>query len=351
MTPRRASGTSSGAAAPRATSAGCLTSVEQCPFCAEEALLQKGPTVTTAPVDDTQSRYLTPRGGSTGNSRKPRASLVSSQPLPARLLSLQRWVETYMYSKDQEALRACLPYLSLEVLEYLATVGIRTGWMSVKLFAELPAPVVTEEAAAPSATAAVSFFTVPPLSELRVVSGGEAKELLGLPRFYPGGAESERIGSSLNYGDTRFFGLQERIELSKRRLHAAGGSVLLMGDINACDVFLVLARQDVKDSRKELTVWGRARRKTATRRASSVGSSIKAEDEVGDSVAAEASSLPDELFLLAHSLDDYLRLAAAFGWVYGWQLAYSSCGAPLRSLPWLRFFNASALDAALELHQ
>lgn len=56
-----------------------------------------------------------------------------------------------------------------------------------------------------------------------------------------------------------------------------------------------------------------------------------------------------EFFCIASSLDNYFRLGAAFGWVYGWQLCYCSVGPPVSSIPWLRLFNASAYQAAKAL--
>eukprot|EP00796_Vickermania_ingenoplastis_P001615 gene1615-985_t len=53
-----------------------------------------------------------------------------------------------------------------------------------------------------------------------------------------------------------------------------------------------------------------------------------------------------ELFCIADSLDGYFRLGAAFGWIYGWQLCYSSLGPPVTSIPWLRLFNPSAYQAS-----
>ncbi|EKF38190.1 hypothetical protein MOQ_001604 [Trypanosoma cruzi marinkellei] len=55
----------------------------------------------------------------------------------------------------------------------------------------------------------------------------------------------------------------------------------------------------------------------------------------------------DELFFIAATLGDYLRLGSAFSWVYGWQLCYAPQGPPPRSLPWLKLFSPTALSAAI----
>ncbi|KAH9600876.1 hypothetical protein LSM04_000561 [Trypanosoma melophagium] len=51
----------------------------------------------------------------------------------------------------------------------------------------------------------------------------------------------------------------------------------------------------------------------------------------------------EELFFIAASVEDYLRLGSAFAWVYGWQLCYAAQGPPPRSLQWLKLFAPSAL--------
>ncbi|RNF11371.1 uncharacterized protein Tco025E_06665 [Trypanosoma conorhini] len=55
----------------------------------------------------------------------------------------------------------------------------------------------------------------------------------------------------------------------------------------------------------------------------------------------------EELFFIAATLGDYLRLGSAFAWVYGWQLCYAPQGPPPRSLPWLKLFSPAALAAAI----
>ncbi|ESL07462.1 hypothetical protein TRSC58_04848 [Trypanosoma rangeli SC58] len=57
----------------------------------------------------------------------------------------------------------------------------------------------------------------------------------------------------------------------------------------------------------------------------------------------------EELFFIAATLEDYLRLGSAFAWVYGWQLCYAPQGPPPRSLPWLKLFAPSALAAAISI--
>ncbi|KAG8340683.1 hypothetical protein TRVL_08489 [Trypanosoma vivax] len=54
-----------------------------------------------------------------------------------------------------------------------------------------------------------------------------------------------------------------------------------------------------------------------------------------------------ELFFLAKTVEDYMRLGSTFSWVYGWQLCYASQGPPPRSLPWLKLFSPGALEAVV----
>lgn len=51
-------------------------------------------------------------------------------------------------------------------------------------------------------------------------------------------------------------------------------------------------------------------------------------------------------FFIAHSMEDYFRLAAAFGWLYGWQLCYAPCGPPNTALAWLKWFNPAGVELA-----
>lgn len=385
-------------------SSGCLATVKHCPFCAEEQQRIK-----SGVHAHSSSFSTTPRGKGTG---KPWASasaavLVSTQPRPARVVSLTRWVDAYRHpaSGGQPALAACLPFLSTEAQGYLAALGLRTGWVSMGLYAELPPPsaaasgggrggsgpsslttTASTEPPPPLGSAAISFHSLPALSDLTEVTEGDAARLLALPRYTPDGDQGDGagvVGDNFSAAGTRFILLQKRAELSRRRLDVAAGSALLLGGLCPCDVYLVVAPHrscSGGDSarRREMTVWGRTRiqgkRINGGRKSSSNGSSdisrpsatltaatppqpsssssLPASLAPGTEVAvAAAAAAEHQLFFIAHGLEDYWRLGALFGWVYGWQLTYSARGPPLRSLPWLRLFNASALEAALALHE
>ncbi|RNE97246.1 hypothetical protein TraAM80_09425 [Trypanosoma rangeli] len=127
-----------------------------------------------------------------------------------------------------------------------------------------------------------------------------------------------------------------------RAANKAGDSENLFFGGEACDVLLVYAFPKMGGGAFGATVvcnspevWGRLRYQQA--------------NEEKGVVPGMRGGHHEELFFIAATLEDYLRLGSAFAWVYGWQLCYAPQGPPPRSLPWLKLFAPSALAAAISI--
>lgn len=260
--------------------------------------------------------------------------------------------------------------------------------------ATMTSGMIGSSGAAASKDVVLSFFYIPALNTIRRLSDEDTFRLetqirasdnqtngqsttsdrSSMLRCLRQGAEVKKV----------FYLFQRARELTAKK-RATPVRAALLGDVSACDIFVVLSSRPLTPMAKEETrqeegeekekekegcfqsVWGKVRlarhAKRSSRRNSKCRSSLSAsplrppqqqQPHTDDSAtASEISSNKDsaeddkvEFFFLAHSLEDYFRLGAAFGWVYGWQLCYSARGPPLSSLPWLRAFNASALRAA-----
>ncbi|CBH10794.1 hypothetical protein, conserved [Trypanosoma brucei gambiense DAL972] len=119
----------------------------------------------------------------------------------------------------------------------------------------------------------------------------------------------------------------------------------------ACEVLLVYdfrhltfpgIGEHVPDHNPE--IWGRVKYQ---QKQQECNNGVVTDGEVEVANGNGSSEECDELFFIAHTLEDYLRLGSSFSWVYGWQLCYASQGPPPRSLPWLKLFAPSALAAVV----
>lgn len=386
-----------GAGAPRSQRSDVLTSIADCPICWYGELSMAATRATVASRQNTRASSRSPmpddkrrlhreaafgglKGGSSGGltaaapdvegaalSTMPQASCHLHAKITIayldRLQGVKEWVHTYTES-DHAALREVLPYISEDYMEYIAHLGARSGNMSFRQYACLPErkTVVAQPPNSPTrgrkaditaftavgtasphvdragsvsefeglsprpASFPVSFCCVPSLVSLTEVGGDALRTLLQRPRYVAGGGSASGEGSrsvDVSWASPRLFLLQAAAPLSlvvaseaptsalQERIEA--GDTFTVAAVAACDVYLVLTDD-------ALTIWGCG--------------------------AGGATGF----FYVARSLEDYSRLGAAFGWIYGWQLCYSSRGPPQLSLPWLKLFNESALMAALRLH-
>ncbi|KAK7198085.1 hypothetical protein NESM_000764600 [Novymonas esmeraldas] len=170
-----------------------------------------------------------------------------------------------------------------------------------------------------------------------------------------------------------FFTIQQRSHLlERRRSSTRRNQMASLGESCVCDVFLVAAAgKGLGDGvavgssgggGAVASVWGYVRKERSRSRTPSLPSTPSraahkrhslpsGSDTVTAATAVGADHAPaapsGELFYIASSLENYLRLGLVFGWVYGWQMCFSSGGPPPNSVIWLRLVNTSAYEAAL----
>ncbi|CAD2213788.1 hypothetical protein AGDE_16287 [Angomonas deanei] len=191
----------------------------------------------------------------------------------------------------------------------------------------------------------LSFFTVPTLSSIKLLTVEETNELLSQYQ------NSSQVNKTLLCRDAKLFRFQKQKELNKKaKQHEA--RAVYYGDISACEIYLVLQNQN-RNGLPSLSVWGRRRRPSLkhSRSRSSISGDTNCSTDVSPTALSacrgEPSSNSSVLFYLSASLEDYFRLGASFGWIYGWQQCYDRTegNLPLGSLPWLKAYNHSAVVA------
>lgn len=124
----------------------------------------------------------------------------------------------------------------------------------------------------------------------------------------------------------------EESETQWRRVRERVFAPSIVGDVCACDVYLV--REPHSSS---IGVWGFTERTIAATKPLSKSK--------GKKLVVPPTSVSYSFFI-CQGVENYLRLAASFGWIYGWQLSYAPCGPPASSLLWLKLFNPTAVQAA-----
>lgn len=293
-------------------------------------------------------------------------SRLSRSPYEFRLASLRRWLRKRGTESVSDALLAAC--LSVTVQRYLAYLGVADCWTSLFVTAGLPVvPTGGGAPPSPSSPAAgaaplrlpttlssptrfdrvpLSFYVLPALSRWKPVKPARVETMLRGAAVHPfplslcAPANTTECASSLT-----FFTLQQQSYLpEKRRSSSRRNQMASLGECCACDVYLmaaptvptagVVADESAADdgtTTAVASVWG-----------------YIAHDG-SDTASAKRTPPPPtgELFYLASSLENYLRLGIVFGWVYGWQLCFSTAGPPPNSVPWLQWINASAYAAAL----
>ncbi|CCW65610.1 unnamed protein product [Phytomonas sp. EM1] len=253
-----------------------------------------------------------------------------------------------------------LPQERIEYVEFMARLHIRNHWTSFHQYAKLPFPpsaggaLQSSQGALPPlelrggrssqvdvarAPPVISSFLLPAWGALEEVSEVEVGGLFSIPHFTPCFGNS----SSWLSLPARVFLYQRRCEPPLADTRMDEGASERPAALCACDVYLIFLsnRNAPLELSKHLTVWGRATWSTRAQQSFSLACQ--------DAPTIDSNSSNEELFYISHGLPDYLRLGAIFGWVYGWQLCYSSRGPQMRSVMWLRFFNQNALITARQL--
>ncbi|KAG5471394.1 hypothetical protein LSCM1_01478 [Leishmania martiniquensis] len=325
-------------------------------------------------------------------------------PFEYRLASLQRWLRKRSTESASDGLLASC--LSLEAQRYMAYLGLADCWTSLFVTAGLPAlapeavasspkpscktppclPTTLSGAASRLGRVPLSFYVLPALCRWKCVTPFRRDRILRESVMHPfpisemfarrgkgasppplqGDLESSKAlpataDVSHSLPQLTFFTIQERSLLSgQRRSSIWRSQMATLGESCACDVYLVAATArgsgDATATPGTVTsVWGYVRREDVNSRALSLPSSPSAAAQQRDSgangskitTATPAKSPPGELFYIASSLENYLRVGLVLGWVYGWQLCFSSAGPPPNSVQWLRFVNNPAYEAAL----
>ncbi|KAG5497633.1 hypothetical protein JKF63_03898 [Porcisia hertigi] len=309
-----------------------------------------------------------------------RISRLSRDPFEYRLASLQRWLRKRSAESARNALLASC--LSQETQRYLAYLGLADCWTSLFVTAGLPAitPVVpTSPRASPcktspffpktlSAVAArsdrvpLSFYAVPALCRWSCIPPSRRDKILResathpfpLSKAFPQDNKRASPPQHLRVSDAReaqaatpdvshspppltFFTIQEMSPLpARRRSSNRPDHISSLSASCACDVYLIASAgagsgHGAQTGDTVASVWGYVKRR----------------DSDSQNLAPCPKSLSGELFYIASSVENYLRLGLALGWVYGWQMCFSSVGPPKNSVHWLRFMNSSAYSAAL----
>ncbi|GET91170.1 hypothetical protein, conserved [Leishmania tarentolae] len=334
-------------------------------------------------------------------SQAPRSKL-SRSPFEYRLASLQRWLRKRSAESEKDGLLASC--LSLEAQRYLAYLGFADCWTSFFLTAGLPMvtsvaashpssphkaplrlPATLSGAASRIRSVPLSFYVLPALCRWTCVSPFRRDRILResvmhpfplpdvllrggrgtSPVQLPCGIETSEVQGatenlSRSLSSLTFFTIQQRLALPEgRRPSLRRHQTAFLGEMCACDVYLVAATVrgtgDGSESRDTVaSVWGYVKREDAgscTLSLPSSPSSVaqKCNGSPTRSTTHASSTKPPsgELFYIASSVENYLRLGLVFGWVYGWQMCFSSAGPPPNSVPWLRLVNSSAYKAAL----
>lgn len=223
----------------------------------------------------------------------------------------------------------------------------------------------TAAAAAAASPVAVGFFTLPSCIQMAQLDEPSRASLLSHAR-YP---SSSLAGITPLSCEIIHF--QHKKELLPSMRDASSPHPLReLGAVCCCDVFIVLRQHE------EPSVWGLSDPHSHLHMTPTFTSTSTSTNQLTSPISTEASAststggvmsgivLPhpssrvatpsfeeqsNELFHISNRLEDYFRLGAAFGWVYGWQMCYASLGPPLTSIPWLRLVNASAFQATTAL--
>lgn len=334
-------------------------------------------------------------------SQVPRSRL-SRTPFEYRLASLQRWLRKRSVESDKDGLLASC--LSLETQRYLAYLGLADCWTSLFVTAGLPTvtsmaasspsspreatqrfPTTLSGAASRHGSVPLSFYALPALCRWKCVTPFRRDRILRESVMHPfplpevflrdcRGASLAQLQSSAETSEAQeapadvshslpsltFFTIQQRSFLSERRRTSMWrNQAASLGEICACDVYLVAATgrgagAGAAAADTMASVWGYVKREDLDSRTVSLPSSpssaaqqCKGGRKGSATTTTSAKSPFGELFYIASSLENYLRLGLVFGWVYGWQLCFSSAGPPPNSVLWLCLVNRSAYEAAL----
>ncbi|KAG5495904.1 hypothetical protein JIQ42_02781 [Leishmania sp. Namibia] len=325
-------------------------------------------------------------------------SKLTRSPFEYRLASLQRWLRKRSAESASDWLLASC--LSVETQRYMAYLGLADCWTSLFVTAGLPAvassakpacetspclPSSLSGAASRLSRVPLSFCALPALCRWKCVTPFRRDRILResvvhpfpisavLPRgdraapppqlrsgFEAVKAPPATAVVSRSLPPLTFFTIQQRSLLSEQRRSSIWrNQTASLGESCACNVYLVAATgQGTGDvaavPETVASVWGYVRREDVDSRTPSLPSSPNAAAQQrrggvnGSTVSVTTTkSLSGELFYIASSLENYLRLGVVFGWVYGWQLCFSSAGPPPNSVLWLRFVNNPAYEAAL----
>ncbi|AIO00753.1 hypothetical protein LPMP_311630 [Leishmania panamensis] len=330
-------------------------------------------------------------------------SKLNRSPFEYRLASLQRWLRKRgIESARDKLLTSCL---SLETQRYLAYLGLADCWTS--LFVTAGLPVVTSVAASspmsPCTTSPclpttlsraasrfdripLSFHVFPALCRWKCLAPLRRDRILRESVMHPfplseafsqdyscapsaqlqSGVEASEVQAaaiemSSSLPPLTFFTIQQRSLLpGRRRSSISCSQVASLGESCACDVYLVAATgmgtEDGAETVEAIaSVWGYVKREDVDSRTPSLVSSpaaAAAAQQGGGgtkkktTTTTSAKSPSGELFYIASSVENYLRLGLVFGWIYGWQMCFSSTGPPPNSVLWLRLVSSSAYEAA-----
>ncbi|CCW69841.1 unnamed protein product [Phytomonas sp. Hart1] len=275
---------------------------------------------------------------------------VSKQPATIDLVNAQSIFSTFL-----SLLR---PDERFEYAAYLAGLQVRDGRTSFHQYAQLPfLPLTTLSSARPQrrlsppsegekegpppkadrAPPVISSFFLPAWGGLEELPEAEVARLFRIPYFPPRPQDAAPSPLAL---PARIFIYQRRREPSPSQAMGVGEMADKVVALCPCDVYLIFLNHNntLPGLSQRLTVWGRATWSTRTLQSFPLA--------CRDAATMTANSSNEELFFIAYGLTEYLRLGAIFGWIYGWQLCYSSRGPQTRSLTWLRLFNPNAMMAA-----
>ena len=300
-------------------------------------------------------------------------SRLNRSPYEFRLASLRRWLRKRSTESAADALLASC--LSVEVERYLAYLGLADCWTSLFVTAGLPVlhPVSSPETPPTAACekalclpsslslparferVPLSFYVLPALCRWKALKPAHVEKLLRTAAVHPFSlslcftsmrkeAAAARFSGSVSAASSAassltFFVIQQQSHLpDKRRSSSRRNQMASLGESCVCDVYLVAA-STTDDSEAATSVWGYVQRDAQKGN----GNSKQGDKGAGETLPASTG----ELFYIASSLENYLRLGIVFGWVYGWQMCFSTAGPPSNSVPWLQWINASAYKAAL----
>lgn len=287
-------------------------------------------------------------------------SRLSRSPYEFRLASLRRWLRKRASESTSGALLAAC--LSVTVQRYLAYLGVADCWTSLFVTAGLPVldgGAATSPANSPTAARVrptslssptrfervpLSFYVLPALCRWKSVKTARVEVMLRGATEHPfplARCAPDSAASSLT-----FFTMQRRSYLpEKRRSSSRRNQMASLGESCTCDVYLVAAMAPRERAANVATgaVVGDGAESAA---AASVWGYIPP-DGTGGVGDAKGLRQTGEFFYIASSVENYLRLGIVFGWVYGWQMCFSTAGPPPNSVPWLQCINSSAYAAAL----